>query len=59
MNGDGGGMPADRGFQNVGQRLCEQQVGPTGALENHRNDKDPAMGFLRIDPCRGISFKQV
>ncbi len=58
MNGDGGGTPADRGFQNIGQRLCTQQVRPIEALENHRNGKDPAMGFLRIDPCRKISFKQ-
>ena len=46
VDGNGGGMPQDRGFQDIGQRFRLQQIRPTGALENHRYGDNPANGMF-------------
>ncbi|MCY1523209.1 hypothetical protein D9M68_580970 [compost metagenome] len=51
MNGDGGGMPADRGFKNIGQRFGTQQVCPIRAVENHGSGNDPAKGIFAYGPA--------
>lgn len=42
LNGDGGGNPQDRGFQNIGQRFRNKQIRPIRALKNHSDGDNPA-----------------